>query len=132
MRAEEYLGQIKKIDAIISNKSEEYIRLTEIAAGLGGFSVGDKVKSSRNLQQIPNAIVKYVDIEREINELKRKRDEIIKTIEQLPYIEYKVIYMLYVGDSTYKEIAYEFGMSYEWVKKHRKMGLRRIQGIIGA
>jgi RNA polymerase sigma factor (sigma-70 family) len=92
--------------------------------------VGERVQASRNLQQIPNAIAKYIDIEREIDDLKQKRAEIIKTIEQLPSVEYKIIYMLYVKDFTYKEIAYDFGMSYEWVKKRRKNALRLVQDII--
>lgn len=130
MRAEEYLDQIKKIDAIITNKSEEYMRLVELSQGLGNFSVSERVQSTRNLQQIPNAIAKYIDLEREIDELKRKRAEIIKTIEQLPSVEYKIIYNLYVKDFTLKEIAYDFGMSYEWVKKWKQKALRMIQNII--
>lgn len=130
MTAGEYLDQIKKIDAIIANKSEEYRRLVELATGLGDFSVTERVQSSRNLKQIPNAIAKYIDIEREIDELKRKRAEIIKTIEQLPSIEYKIIYMLYVEDYTRKEIAYQFKKSYEWVKKQRQKALKHVQQMI--
>lgn len=130
MRAEEYLDQIKKIDAIITNKSEEYRRLVELATGLGDFSVTERVQTSRNLKQIPNAIAKYIDIEREIDELKRKRAEIIKTIEQLPSIEYKIIYKLYVKDYTRKEIAYEYKKSYEWVKTRRRRGLKLIQAML--
>lgn len=130
MRAEEYLDQIKKIDAIIINKSEDYRRWVGIASGNGDFSVGERVQSSRNLHQIPNAIAKYIDIEREIDDLKQKRAEIIKTIEQLPSVEYKIIYMLYVKDSTLKEIAFDFERSYEWVKKRRKKALRMVQNIL--
>jgi DNA-directed RNA polymerase specialized sigma subunit len=130
LRAEEYLDQIKKIDAIIINKSEDYRRWVGIASGNGDFSVGERVQASRNLHQIPNAIAKYIDIEREIEDLKKKRAEIIKTIEQLPSVEYKIIYMLYVKDSTLKEIAFDFERSYEWVKKRRKNALRMVQNII--
>lgn len=130
MRAEEYLDQIKKIDAIIINKSEDYRRWVGIASGNGGFSVGERVQASRNLQQIPNAIAKYIDIEREIDDLKQKRAEIIKTIEQLPSVEYRIIYMLYVKDFTLKEVAYDFGMSYEWVKKRKNKALRMVQNIL--
>jgi DNA-directed RNA polymerase specialized sigma24 family protein len=130
MTAEEYLDQIKKLDAIITNKSEEYRRLTELSEGLGNFSVAERVQSTRNLQQIPNCIAKYIDLEREIDDLKRKRAEIIKTIEQLPSIEYKLIYKLYVKDFTLKEIAYDFDRSYEWVKKHKRKALRMVQSMI--
>lgn len=132
MKAVEYLDQIKKIDAIIINKGEEYQHYVELASGLGGFSVSERVQSSRNLQQIPNAIIKYVDVEREINELKRKRAEIIKNIERLPSAEYKVIYALYVQDYTLKEVAYKCQKSYEWVKQKKARGLKLIQAMIDA
>lgn len=130
MRAVEYLDQIKKIDAIISNKNEEYRRLVELSSGLGDFSVSERVKSSRKLQQIPNAIAKYIDIEREIEDLKRKRAEIIGTIERLPSVEYKIIYMLFVKDYTMKEIAYHFHKSYDWAKKKKGKALKMLQNMI--
>lgn len=130
MKAEEYLDQIKKIDSIIANKSEDYLRSVELASGLGNFSVAERVQSSRNLQQIPDAIAKYIDIEREIEDLKRKRAEIIQTIERLPAVEYKIIYKLYVKDFTLKEVAYHFDRSYDWVKKKKRKALNRIQIIL--
>lgn len=130
MRAVEYLDQIKKLDAIISNKGEEYRRSVELASGLGEFSVGERVQASRNLQQIPNAIARYIDIEREIDELKRKRSEIIGTIERLPSVEYKILYQLFVKDSTLKELAYQFDKSYDWVKKKKHKALKIVQGMI--
>ena len=132
MTAEEYLEQIKKIDAMIGNKDEEYRRLVGLASGLGDFSVAERVQSSKNLQQIPNAIAKYIDVEREIEGLKRKRAEIIKTIERLPLVEYKTIYILFVkdGDFTLKDIAWEFHKSYDWAKKKKRRALGLIQKII--
>lgn len=144
MRAEEYLDQIKKIDEMILNKldiikgkNDDYNLWWERASGLGGVSESERVQSSRNLQQIPDAIAKYMDIEREIERLnqqievlKQKREDIIKTIELLPSIEYKIIYKLYVKDFTMKEIAYNLHMSYEGVKKRKNKALRFIQNII--
>lgn len=130
MRADVYLDQIKKIDLIIINKRDDYKRWVDIATGLGSFSDSERVKSSSNPQKIPNAIIKYVDIEREIDELKRKRAEIIKTIERLPSAEYMVIYSLYVEGYTLKEISYRYKKSYEWAKKKKQRGLMLIQRII--
>ena len=130
MRAVEYLDQIKKIDAIIENKSEEYRKSVELASGLGDFSVAERVQSSRNLQQIPDAIARYIDLEREIDELKRKRSEIIGTLERLPSVEYKILYQLFVKDSTLKELAYQFDKSYDWVKKKKCKALKIVQGMI--
>lgn len=131
MSAEQYLERIKKIDEMIRNKKEDHQRWVEIAEGLGGFSVGDKVQSSRNLRQIPDAIGRYIDIEQEINDLEQERQRIIKTIEKLPIDEYKILYGIYVKDSTMKDLAYSLGKSYRWVKQKRVDGLERVAELIG-
>ena len=62
MQAEKYLSRIILIDAIISNKKEEYNRCVKIAEGLGDFSVSERVQTSRNLHSGQNAIIKYKKI----------------------------------------------------------------------
>ena len=130
MTAERYLEQIKKIDAIITNKLKEYKRWVDVAEGLGGFSVGEKVQTSRNLQQIPDAIGRYIDIEREIAEYNKQRAAIIANLEKLPRIEYDLLYKLYVEGFSAKELAYHFDRSYDWVKKVRRRALEKLQSII--
>lgn len=130
MEAKEYLERVKKIDIIIKNKLNEYRRWVEVAEGLGGFSTSDRVQASRNLHQIPNAIGSYIDIESEINELKRERKAIIHTLEKLPPDEYEVIYKLYVEDLTPKEVAYQCKRSYDWVKVKKRNGLAMVQELI--
>lgn len=130
MTAEQYLEQIQKLDVIIINKLADYNRWVAIAGGLGGVSVGDRVQSSRNLQRGSDAIGRYIDIEREIDALKQKRLDIIKTVEQLPPIEYDLIYRLYVQGHSLKEIAYHFDKSYDWVKKRKRKALGMVQKLI--
>lgn len=130
MTAEEYLGLIKKIDAIIVNKLRDHAKWVEVAEGLGGASVGERVQSSRNLQQMPTAIGNYIDIEGEIRALERERQEIIYTLEQLPYTEYETLFLLYVGDQTLKEVAYYFKKSYDWAKAKKRTALQHLQEII--
>ena len=136
MTAEKYLEQIKKIDAIIINKLNDHKRWVELATGLGGFSVGERVKSTPNLQKGADAICRYIDIEGEIDELKKKRGEIINTIQQLPETEYKIIYKLYVDkkkngdDYLLKELPSVFDKSYGWVKMHKNKALRLVQAML--
>ena len=130
MQAKRYLEQIRKIDFMITDKTKDYYRWIAVAEGLGGFSVGDKVQTSKNLQQIPDAIGRYIDIDREIAALRDKRAAIIKTLEQLPLFEYRLLYKLYVEDCTAKEAAYDLGKSHDCIR-HRKMyALRMVQKII--
>ena len=130
MTAIEYLEQIRQIEDIVRHKLIDYKRWVDVAEGLGGCAVGDRVQSSRNLQQIPTAIGNYIDIEREIAELRQRRAEIIRVIESLPQKEYNVIYKLFVEDMTMKEVAYHYGKSYDWVKKHKNSAKKRIQAIL--
>ena len=96
MRAKEYLERIKQIDAIIADENEEYETLFEIASGFGGgFSIGERVQSSKNLQKMPDAVGAYMEVEKRIKALKRERQEIIDTIRTLPTNEYKILYKLY-------------------------------------
>jgi DNA-directed RNA polymerase specialized sigma24 family protein len=130
MTAETYLDQIKKIDFMIKNKLQEYQRWVEAAEDIGGAAIGERVQSSRNLHRGADAIGKYIDIEQEIEALKRQRQHIIETIEKLPSTEYDLIHKMYVQDYTMKELAYHFGKSYAWVKCKKSNGLKLLQDIL--
>ena len=142
MTAEEYLDRIKKIDAMIKNKQREHWRWEEVADGMGGASDGERVQASRNLHRSADAIGNYIDLEREIDALKQERQTIIRTIEQLPSIEYDVIHKLYIGVYnrerdiykvyTRKEVAYIYGKSLDWVKERKRKGLMLIQTMLDA
>lgn len=118
------------IDAIISNKIKDYKRWVEIAEGLGDFSVSERVQSSKNLHKIPNAIGRYIDIDREIEALKRERLEIINTLERLPNTEYELLYRIFVKGYTLKEVADYFDRSYDWVKKRKRKALLMVQAVL--
>lgn len=134
MQAEEYLERIKMIDVLIVNKNHDYARWVELSKGLGGTALGERVQTTRNLHQMQDAVHKYMSIEDLIEALKRERQDIIDTIERLPFDEYDVLYKLYVLYDKYtrKEIAYERHKSYSWVKWQRKKGLEHLQGILDA
>ena len=130
MTAEKYLEQIRMLDDMILTKLKEYNRWVAIAEGMGGFSVAERVQCTRNLQRGADAIGEYIDLEREINKLKRRKNEVIGTIQQLPFNEYKILYRIYNDGRMLKELPSEFDKSYEWVKKTKKKALRRLQGIL--
>ena len=130
MTAIEYLKQIKRYDYIIANKVKEYKHWVEVADGMGGFNMGERVKSSRNLHKDADAISNYIDLEREIKELKQERQEIINVVQKLSPIEYDILYKLYVDEYVMKELASEYHKSYAWVKEKKRKALAHLQEII--
>lgn len=130
MTAEQHLQQIKRYDYIIANKVKEYKHWVEVADGMGGFNMGDKVKSSPNLHKGADAISNYIDVEREIAELKKKRQEMIDVVQKLSPIEYDILYKLYFDEYVMKELASEYHKSYAWVKEKKRKALAHLQEII--
>lgn len=130
MQAERYLEQIKKLDAIISNKRAERKRWESIADSMGGFSVGDRVQASRNLHRGSDAIAEYLDIDTEIKALTAKKKAILDTLQRLPCNEYNVLYKIYVEGKMLKELPSECYKSYEWCKKKKQRGLMLLQNIL--
>lgn len=130
MRAEQYIDRIKKIDVIIENKREDYARWFGIAEGMGGFSASEGVQSSKNLQKMPDAVGRYMEIEREIDALKAERESIIKTLEKLSAVEYGVILKFYVHGYSHKEISRHYNKSYDWSRKKKQVALKHLQAIL--
>ncbi len=130
LTAERYIGQIASIDAILKKKTEEYRSLKEDAEGIRGFSVGERVQSPKDPQASADVIVRYLDVEREITALKRKRDNIMDTLRRLPYTEYVLLYRFYVDGYTLRELAMSFDRSYVWAKKTKRRALSDLQAIL--
>lgn len=131
LNAEHFIKRINKIDALIFNKRKQYQRLVDVAEGMsGGFSVGDRVQSSRNLYKSADAVASYVVIEEEISKLFDEKNRILAVLERLPEKEYRVLCAYYIEEQSLKEIAFEFDRSYEWAKKKKHDALLRLQRII--
>lgn len=131
MNAEQYVKQINKIDALVLNKKRQHQRWVDAAEGMsGGFSVGDRVQSSRNLYKTADAVARYIDIEVEIKALTEEKNGILATIERLPEKEYRILCAYYIEEQSLKEIAFEFDKSYEWVKKKKRRALSLLQGFL--
>ncbi len=130
MTAERYLMQIETIDTKIAILKKEYARLVSMANSTGGFSVGERVQSSRNLQRGADTIAEYIDVEREINALKTKKKAILDTLGKLPSKEYKILYRVYAEGAMIKELPSEFKKSYSWVLLMKRNALEHLQTIL--
>ena len=103
MTAKEYLSQIRLLNLKIDQKMEEKADLMSRAAGNHSPTLTkDKVQSSISGDRMSNTIDRYVDLEKEIDDLidryVDKRDMIINQIHQLDDPRYvELLQLMYVG-----------------------------------
>lgn len=105
MTAKEYLQQIKKIDAIIKNKSFEIKQAEEIGADAS-----------------------FIKNERE--QLQQTKQSIIADIQKLPEAEYDVLHKIYVQGETLYEVASDRKTSYSLAASIHGRALKMLESIM--
>lgn len=119
---------------MIENKIAEMEHWKAVAAGTTAYSDGDRVQSTSNKEKMADAVVRYLDMEAEVNaEIDRLIDtkqEVISTIEQLKADEYDVLHKIYVQGKSFQEVAIDKGKSYSWVTSKHGRGLANLQKIL--
>ena len=134
MNAKEFLRQIKKLDRLIENKLIEIQRWKDIANNTTANLSGERVQSSGNPQKIADAIGRYIDLEREINQdidnLVDAKKDVIGVIEQLNATEYDVMHKIYVQHLTLEDVADAYDRTYSWVTTIHGRALKHVQNIL--
>ena len=134
MNAKEFLRQIKKLDRLIENKLIEIQRWKDIANNTTATLSGERVQSSGNPQKIADAIGRYIDLEREINQdidkLVDAKKDVIGVIEQLNATEYDVMHKIYVQYLTLEDVADAYDRTYSWVTTIHGRALKHVQNIL--
>lgn len=133
MRAKAYLEQIAKYDKIITNRLRDQARLQELATSItANYSDGPRVQSSGDPHRAQNAMDKWVDLSREIDELVDKRIDIIRDLETLNATEYELLELVYVQCLTLYAAADKMDKSYSWVTTVHGRALKNVQSILDA
>lgn len=134
MNAKEFLRQIKKLDRLIENKLIEIQRWKDIANNTTATLSGERVQSSGNPQKIADAICRYIDLEREINQdidkLVDAKKDVISVIEQLNATEYDITHKIYVQYLTLEDVADAYDRTYSWATTIHGRALKHIQNIL--
>ena len=133
--AKTYLRQVEKLDLRIQNKLIECQQWRDIALGITANMGGEKVQSSGSQQKMADAIVKCVDMEKEINalvdELIAAKREVIATIEQVDSpTEYDILHKRYIQFLSLQEIAEHYGKEYGWATTMNGRALKNVQSIL--
>lgn len=137
MKAKEYLQQVMKLDKIIQNKLIEKEQWKNIASNTTTAPDSERVQSSGSKEKMADAVIRYVEIEAEIDECINKmvatKKEIISTIEQLPAIEYDLLHKVYIQFMDLYEVASAYGdKSYSWATTVHGRALKHVQDILNA
>ncbi len=134
MNAKDFLRQIKKLDMLIKNKLIEIQQWKEIANNTTANLTGARVQSSGNPHKIADAIGRYIDLEREINQDIDKlidiKKDVISVIEQLNPAEYDVLHKIYVQYLTFDEVAIACKRTTSWATTVHGRALKHVQIIL--
>lgn len=117
-KAQEFLEQIPKLNAMIENKMAEASQWRDVALGITTNTEGERVQSSGSQQKMADAINRVVDLQAEINNMIDRlidlKQEIIQTIELLNATEYDVLHKRYIQGMTFDEIGVVKNKSKSW------------------
>lgn len=135
MNAREFLEQLKKLDRLIANKLIEKEQWRSIATGTTAHSDSERVQSSGSQQKMADAVVRYINIEQELDEVIDKlvdtKKDVISVIEKLKPDEYDILHKRYVQYMELYEVAEQYeDKSYSWVTTVHGRGIKHVQDIL--
>lgn len=135
-KAQEYLEQVDKLNAMIENKMAEVSQWRDVALGITTNTEGERVQSSGSQQKMADAINRVIDLQAEINSMIDKlidtKQEIIKTIERLNATEYDVLHKRYIQGMTFDEIGAAKGKSKSWATTVHGRALQNLNVILNS
>ena len=133
-KAQEYLEQVDKLNAMIENKVAEAQQWRDVALGITTNTEGERVRSSGSQQKMADAVNKVIDLQAEINcmidSLINLKQEIIRSIEQLSATEYDVLHKRYIQGMTFDEIGVAKHKSKSWATTVHGRALQNLNKIL--
>lgn len=133
-KAQEYLEQIDKLNAMIDNKLAEIAQWRDVALGVTASAEGERVQSTGSKQKMSNAIDRVVDLQAEINDMIDRlidtKQDIIETIERLNATEYDVLHKRYIQSMTFDEIGAAKHKSKSWATTVHGRALQNLNKIL--
>ena len=135
VKAKDFLSKLSKLDRMITNKVCEKEKWRAIALGTT-VKITERVQTSSSQQKMANAVVNYIDVEKDIDrcisKLADEKRDVINAIEQLEDTHYDVLHKIYVQDYTFQDIAESYDKSYSWATSVHGRALVELQDILDA
>lgn len=123
MQVQKYLQQLKVLDTKIEQKKLQCIELKKKTSNAGAIQYDkEAVQTTKTGDRVEKMIVRYIELENEINDdiqrLQEAKNTIINQIHQMTDDRYmKVLFKKYVEYKSYKLIAIEMSYSFDYVKE---------------
>ena len=116
MKAKDYLKQIERLDKCIEQKQIECDELRLRAGSTGGIQYGERVQTTPSGDALEKKVVKYVQLEQEIDEMIDRfvdlKHKIIDEIQELSEVKHiDVLFKRYVQYKSLEQIAVEMNYS---------------------
>lgn len=135
MRADKYLGRIRRLDVRINNKLAERQRVKELATQATSNLTG-MPRASGNHDKIGDVVARLITIEQELDQIIDRlvdvRAEVVSLLETLPADEYNVLHQYYVQGHTVEAISVDTDRTERQVYRIKARGLKRVQAILDA
>ena len=135
MTAKEYLGEIRRLTAVIESYQRSIDILREDIANIQGVSYDkDRVQSSANGDVILNKIIRLEALTDEMGETMvqcaKKRAEITAQITMMSNRSYmQLLFKRYVEFKKFEQIAIEMNYSYEYIREMHGQALNDFESI---
>mgnify|MGYP001860809231 CR=1 FL=1 len=135
MTTKQYLGQIERLDRMISNKTIEIQQVENQLYNIKSIMNDCKVQTSGSKDRLGDSVSKLVDLQNELSNLidsyVAKRQEIIKIIEKVRETNrYDLLFKKYVEQKSFEQIACEMNYSLVHIKRIHKLALDEVNCII--
>lgn len=135
MRADKFLGRVRRLDALIENKLSEKQRIMELATKVTPTLTG-MPRASGDQDKIGDAVARLIAVEREIDRAVDRlidvRAEVVSLLETLPADEYNVLHKYYVQGIKIEAIAEGMERTERQVYRIKARALKRVQSILDA
>lgn len=134
MTAKEYLSELQLFNIRIEQLHEQKQMYLDMATSITAFINPVKVQSSYQTDRMADAVSKAVDmdalIDEEINNLWRRKNEIIQQIQELHNSKYmQLLFKVYVQQKSIRGSAIEMDMSYAYVIELHKKALSEFEKV---
>ena len=136
MTTKEYLGQIRRLSCRIDNKLSELYQFRTLSTSITIATGSEHIVSSPSNDKMDKTIVKIMEMEEDINKLINvlieKKNVIVAQIDSLDDAsEYEVLYLRYVSNMTFEEIAENMAYSTRQVIRIYNNALKNFENKFG-